>query len=212
MTTINTSSVQSIEYLTKERMISYYNQARVIRTLGKYVKNILEIGIFNSLFTELLKRNGYNVTTADVDANLNPDIVLDLTTGFSLPKENFDAIVLFQVLEHIPYEDAEKALKKLADTTKKFIVISLPYRSIFLSLQFKFSIRLRPRYFFIHIPRFWSEKPLCEEHYWEIGLKDYPKQRIVSSIEKAGLIIKREYIDPLNPYHYFFVMEKKTNN
>jgi hypothetical protein len=212
MKSINTPKISSEEYISKDRLISYYNQARLIRGLGRQVNNILEIGIFNSLFTEMLKRGGYNVTTADVDADLKPDLILDLRSNFLLPKEKFDAIAFFQVLEHIPYEDAEKALQKLADATKKFLVISVLYRSRFLSIQFKFSLSLRPQYFFVRIPLFWSQKPLTDEHYWEMGLKGYPKKRLVNSIEKAGLSIKREFIDPLNPYHYFFVLEKSTNN
>ncbi|MEP0754192.1 hypothetical protein NDA03_18390 [Trichocoleus sp. Lan] len=212
MESINTPKISSEEYISKDRLISYYNQARLIRGLGGQVNNILEVGIFNSLFTEMLKRGGYKVTTADVDVDLNPDLMLDLRSNFSLPKEEFDAIAIFQVLEHIPYEDAEKALKKLADATKKFLVISVPYRSRFLSVQFKFSLSLRPKYFFVWIPLFWSQKPLTDEHYWEMGLKGYPKKRLVNSIEKAGLTIKREFIDPLNPYHYFFVLEKSINN
>ncbi len=212
MTSINKSEIPNAEYISKDRLISYYNQARLIRGLGQQVNNILEIGIFNSLFTEMLKRGGYNVTTADFDVELKPDMVLDLASDFTLPEDKFDAIAIFQVLEHIPYDDAEKAIKKLADATKKFLVISVPYRSRFLSVQFKFSLSLRPKYFFVRIPLFWSEKPLTDEHYWEMGLKGYPKKRLVNSIEKAGLTIKREFIDPLNPYHYFFVLEKSTNN
>ncbi|MBD1882291.1 class I SAM-dependent methyltransferase [Coleofasciculus sp. FACHB-T130] len=208
MTSINKSKISGEEYISKDRLISYYNQARLIRGLGQQVNNILEIGIFNSLFTEMLKRGGYNVTTADFDVELKPDMVLDLASDFTLPEDKFDVIAIFQVLEHIPYEDAEKALKKLADATKKFLVISVPYRSRFLSIQFKFSLSLRPKYFFVRIPLFWSQKPLTDEHHWEMGLKGYPKKRLVNSIEKAGFIIKREFIDPLNPYHYFFVLGK----
>ncbi|WP_292829998.1 class I SAM-dependent methyltransferase [Nostoc sp. JL33] len=54
-------------------------------------------------------------------------MILDLTTDFSLPKDKFDAIVLFQVLEHLPYPESEQALKKLGIATKKFLVISIPY-------------------------------------------------------------------------------------
>ncbi len=213
MTSINTSKIPSDEYISKDRLISYNNQVRIIKGLGKQVNNILEIGIFNSLFTDLLRKFGYNVTTADFDPELNPDMVLDLASDFTLPEDKFDVIALFQVLEHIPYDKSEKALEKLANATKKFLVISVPYRSLFLSIQFKYSLKQRPRHLFLHVPRFWSQKPLTEdEHYWEMGLKGYPKQRLVNSIEKAGLTIKREFIDPLNPYHYFFVLEKKAKN
>ncbi|YAF94785.1 MAG: class I SAM-dependent methyltransferase [Nodularia sp. CChRGM 3473] len=176
------------------------------------MKDVLEIGIFNSLFTDMLKRNGYNVTTADIDSNLKPDIILDLTNDFVLPKDEFDAIALFQVLEHLPYEQLEQALKKLREATKKFLVISLPYNTQFVALQIRFSYVYRSRYFSIKIPKFWSTKPISNQHYWEIGLKGYSKKRLFNSITNAGLTVKQEFIDPVHPYHYFLILQKNTSN
>lgn len=119
MQLITSLNLINSDYLSKDRLISYHHQLRLIFTLGNQVTNILEIGIFNSLLTHLLTQNGYNVTTADVDPNLEPDIHLDLTTDFSLPQDKFDAIVLFQVLEHLPYEQSEQALKKTCTYHKK---------------------------------------------------------------------------------------------
>ncbi len=212
MQLITSLDIRNSEYFCKDRFISYHHQIRLISSLGSQVKNILEIGIFNSLLKELLKLNGYNVSTADVDPNLKPDLLLDLTTDFSLPKDKFDAIVLFQVLEHLPYEQSEQALKKLAEATKKFLVISLPHNTQFLTLQARFSYSLRPRHLFIKIPKFWSTKPICNQHYWEVGLKGYPKQRILNSIAQAGLKVKQEFIDPTHPYHYFLLLEKSFSN
>ncbi|MGI8499592.1 MAG: methyltransferase domain-containing protein [Hassallia sp.] len=210
MQLISSLNLRNSEYLSKDRLISYHHQLRLIFTLGSQVKNILEIGIFNSLLTDLLKRNSYNVTTADIDPNLEPDIILDLTKDFSTLKDKFDAIVLFQVLEHLPYEQSEQALKQLALITKKFLVISIPYNAQFLALQIKYSYAHRSRYLLLNVPKFWSTKPVCNEHYWEMGLKGYPKKRILDSVAKAGLTIKQEFTDPIHPYHYFLVLEKNT--
>lgn len=211
MQLITSFDLRKSEYLSKDRFISYHHQLRLIFSLGKKVENVLEIGIYNSLLTDILKRNGYEVTTADIDPNLKPDITLDLTTDFSLPKDKFDAIVLFQVLEHIPYEQSEKALQKLATVTNKYLVISLPYNSAYFSMQLRVSDIPRPRYLSLQIPKFWSTKPVSDKHYWEVGLKDYPKKRILNSIINAGLTIKKEFIDPVNPYHYFLVLEKTSS-
>ncbi|MFQ4144669.1 class I SAM-dependent methyltransferase [Chlorogloeopsis sp. ULAP02] len=210
MQLITSLSIKNPEYFSKDRFISYHHQLRLISSLGSEVNNILEIGIFNSLLTELLKLNGYNVTTADVDPNLNPDVILDLAADFSLPKDKFDVIVLFQVLEHLPYEKSEYALKKLAEITKKFLVISIPQNTLFLTIHFRSSYSVRSRHLFINIPKFWLSNPLCDQHYWEMGLKGYSKQRILHSIAKVGLSVKQEFIDPTNPYHYFLVLEKNS--
>jgi len=211
MQLITSFDLRKSEYLSKDRFISYHHQLRLIFSLEKKVKNVLEIGIYNSLLTDILKRNGYEVTTADIDPNLKPDIILDLATDFSLPKDKFDAIVLFQVLEHIPYEQSEKALQKLATVTNKYLVISLPYNSAYLSMQLRVSDIPRSRYLSLQIPKFWSTKPVSDKHYWEVGLKGYSKKRILNSILHAGLTIKKEFIDPVNPYHYFLVLEKNSS-
>jgi len=212
MQLITSLDIRNSEYLSKNRLISYHHQLRLIFSLGNQVKNVLEIGIFNSLLTDILKNNGYNVTTADVDPNLKPEMILDLTTDFSLPKDKFDAIVLFQVLEHFPYEQSEQALKKLAEATKKFLVISIPCCTEYFALQIKTSFSERPRHLLINVPKFWTTKPVCNEHYWEMGLKGYPKKRILNSVAKVGLTVKQEFIDPTNPYHYFLVLEKNGGN
>lgn len=209
MQLITSLNIRNSEYLSRDRFISYHHQLRLIFNLGTQIKEILEVGIFNSLMTDLLKSKGYNVTTADIDRNLEPDIVLDLTSNFSIKKDKYDAIVLFQVLEHLPYEQSEQALKRLAQATKKYLIISLPYNSQYFAIQLKFSLAKRSRYLLFSLPTFWSSQPKTDEHFWEVGLKGYPKERIHNSVAKAGLTIKQEFTDPMHPYHYFLVLEKK---
>ncbi|MBD2500878.1 class I SAM-dependent methyltransferase [Anabaena azotica] len=208
MQLITSLNIRNFEYLSRDRFISYHHQLRLIFNLGTQVKEILEVGIFNSIMTDLLKSKGYKVTTADIDRNLQPDIVLDLTSNFSLKQDKYDAIVLFQVLEHLPYEQSEQALKKLAQATKKYLIISLPYNSQYFAIQLKFSLAKRSRHLSLSLPTFWSTRPKTDEHFWEVGLKGYPKKRIHNSVAKAGLTIKQEFTDPMHPYHYFLVLEK----
>lgn len=197
------------EYITKKRMVSYYNQLSIIKELNSQVKSVLEIGIFNSLFSVLLKNSGYQVTTADYNPDLEPDLLIDLTTDFVIPKDKFDVIVSFQVLEHIPYDQAEKALQKLVEASRKFIVISLPYNSYELfNFRFTSSFAPRPKNLLIQIPRFWSTKPRTQEHFWELGLKGYPKRRWLNSLKKMNIKLKKQFQDPLVPYHYYFILEK----
>jgi hypothetical protein len=205
---ITSLGLRSSDYYCKDRFTSYHHQLRLIFALGNQVKSVLEIGTFNSILKELLSMNNYKVSTADIDPNVNPDFLLDLSKSFELPEDEFDAIVLFQVLEHIPYEQSEQALKRLSQFTRKYLVISLPYNTQYLTLQLKLSFSPRSRHLSINIPKFWSTTPICDQHYWEVGLKDYPKKRILNSIAKVGLKVKQEFIDPTNPYHYFLVLEK----
>ncbi len=194
-------------YLTKQRTISFFNQARLIQSLGSNVEEILEVGVYHSLLPTLLG-DGYRVTSADIDSQFNPDLILDLSSEFELPSDRFDVIALFQVLEHIPYDAFERALHRLATATKKFLIISLPYNSTYLTFQAHASFNKRIRSLLLEIPKFWSQTPVSNEHYWEIGQKGYPVSRIVNSMQDTGMKVTRKYRDPINPYHYFFVLTK----
>ena len=89
---------------------------------------ILEVGIGNAFVSDYLKKIGYHVTTCDFDERLKPDIVADIRE-LAIMDRDFDIVTAFEVLEHIPFEDFDKTLKKLKEVSSKFVVISLPYRS-----------------------------------------------------------------------------------
>ncbi|MEH1839252.1 MAG: hypothetical protein V7L20_10885 [Nostoc sp.] len=55
MQLITSLDIRNAKYLSKNRLISYHHQLRLIFSLGNQVKNVLEIRIFNSLLTNILK-------------------------------------------------------------------------------------------------------------------------------------------------------------
>ena len=153
------------------QFLSFFYQQKTIKDLNK--KNILEIGIGNKFLTNYLKSNDFKITTCDFDKNLNPDYVADIR---KLPFENnsFDLTVAFEVLEHLPFADFEIALKEMKRVSQEYVVISLPYSSIFFSLTAIFPfIRtiFKKRYFnfFIKIPQFLRPNQYDGQHYWKMG-------------------------------------------
>ena len=46
------------------------------------------------------------------------------------------------------------------------------------------------------------------EHYWEIGTRGYPIQKIKSQIEKSYFLIEKNYRLFEFPYHRFFLLKK----
>lgn len=149
-----------------------------------------------------------------MNPELKPDIVADIR---SLPFENnsFDVVAAFEVLEHLPFEDFEKTLKELKRAARKNVIISLPHACFsfegLLKLRLDFGKRKIRKGFYLpfKIPRFWKEIKIEEnkEHYWEIGAKNYSKRKIRNIIKKHFKIIE-EFSAELNPYHYFFILEK----
>ena len=74
---------------------------------------MLEIGVGNRTVSNYLKENGVDITTFDFDKELKPDIVGDVRDMKGIKENSFDVIMACEVLEHIPFDDVEYALKEL---------------------------------------------------------------------------------------------------
>lgn len=193
-------------YDTKERFISYWNQINEIKRSkpGK----ILEIGIGNGFVSNYLKERNVNITTVDIDEDLEPDIVGEVT-DLPFKDGSFDLVACYEVLEHLPYEKFCKALDEIYRTSRYNAVISIPdsrpvYR-IYLHIPFITIIKK-----LIPIPNIKKQvHNFNGEHYWEIGKKGYPISRIIRDIQRSGFKIKNNYSLFENPYHRYFILRKK---
>ena len=134
------------KYNKLERFISYFYQIELVNKFaekpfdlaqGKSGKKILEIGNGNGFVSDYLKKSGFDVVTFDFDENLNPDIVGDIRE-INLQEDSFNIVTAFEILEHISFDDVESVLEKINKITKKYVIISLPYRSTSLEFVLKF--------------------------------------------------------------------------
>jgi len=197
-------------YNTLERFVSYYYQIDVFSKL-EGVNSILEIGPGNKLVSRELSSLGYNVTTCDFDEHVEPDIISDVR---NLPTDrHYDAIMACQILEHIPYTDFEKVLKDFHKISNKYVIISLPNRSVgFLFLiKFPFIQTLCKCRFFslsFQIPLRLSGFEESGQHYWEIDYWTVSLKRVRRSFSKY-FTIEKEFSNPIYPYHKFFILKKR---
>jgi len=192
------------DYESKTRFISYYNQYKFIRK-GKY-KNVLEIGTGNGTLKILLEKIGVKIKTADIDTQLKPDIVLDLNKKIEL-KERFDCIVLFQTLEHIPYNRVRFVLKELFDYTEN-IIISVPIQLTYFYLGLKLPLTTMRKEFLFGIEKTWNTRFLSREHEWELGTKGYRKNCFVKELGENGIMVVSEFQEKQNPYHLFLELKR----
>ena len=188
------------------RWASYWYQIRAVMRAAP--KTVLEIGCGTGVVSHYLReRLKMKVTTFDFDPALAPDIVGDvreLNQYFDLA--SFDCVCAFQVLEHIPYKDFQPCLAQMNQVTRRAVVISLPYWGYFLQLRLRL---FKQRYTLafgrkITRPFTWQ---FNGQHYWEIGTREYPLQRVVDAVVEI-LEIERHYFCPDHPYHYFFECRK----
>jgi len=204
-------------YINLERWNSYYYQINVIMDLVEKINKdnleILEIGGSNNFIRIALENYfrlnniKHSITTMDIDSKSQPDVVGDIRK-IPLKDKRFDMTICFEVLEHIPYHEINKALYEMKRVTKKFIIISVPHDSIYLSFAIKLPL-LRLKNFFIKItdPFYKKYKPRKNvpfPHYWEIGYRPFSLKKFKNLIESSELFIVRDFRNPLFPYHHFF--------
>ena len=95
------------------RTTTLKRKLRLINSFQFKEKSILDIGCGTGHFLEVCKNNGWNITGVEPDdqardiANLKTDnAVSNIESLFEFPKQSFDVITLWHVLEHLPDLDA----------------------------------------------------------------------------------------------------------
>ena len=193
------------KYSYLERWGSYYYQIK--EALKSAPKNILEIGAGDGVFGDHIKRNTtISYKSLDVAPDLNPDVVGDILS-LPFPDDSFDVIVAYEVLEHIPYENFEKALSEVARVSKKHAVISLPHFGP--PIKFSIKIPFLPEIKIALKLPYPKKHVFNGQHYWEIGKKGYSPRKIKKVLEKHFEVIK-DYVPFENQYHHFYILEKKS--
>lgn len=192
-------------YDSKARFWSYWHQIHEVLSLRP--GSILEIGIGNGFVSEYLRKRGQNVTTIDIDRDLNPDYVGSV---LSLPfgDNSFDVVACFEVLEHIPYKFFLPALQEMHRVSRANAVLSLPDSTG----AYPFWLRLGPFRdirWLISIPRLRPPRHKFDGwHYWEIGKRGFRLKRVVADVQRAGFAMKKTYRVFEHPYHRFLVLTK----
>lgn len=192
-------------YDTKERFCSYWHQIDEVLQLRP--SNVLEIGLGNSFVTRYLQAKGTNVTTLDIAYDLQPDVSGSVLT-IPFINASFDAVTCYQVLEHLPYENFPESLQELARVSQSHVIISLPDATTVYRVNIELP-RITPiRKLIPHpFPRA-TAQVYNGAHYWEIGKRQYPLEKIVRDIEKSNLTITKTYRVFEFYYHRFFILTK----
>jgi len=196
------------DYDSCERFISYFNQKEIIVNVAKKIGDnvrILEIGKGNGLIYDYLKKMRFDIKSFDIDRDLNPDYLGDVTNIKEIIKDSYSIVACFEVLEHIKYEDFEKTLKQLYEITNNYLLISLPQSRFYLSVWFKIPL-VRIFSFYLSVP-FPIVHKFDGEHYWEVGKKGYSLKKVMA-ILNSFFHIQSHFVHPLDPYHRYFILKK----
>lgn len=200
------------DYDDKRMWMSYWYQINeVFKTEGE---RILVIGVGNKTvpnylktISEFLEDKKLEITTADIDENLKPDHVCDVSElSEYFDSGAFDTILCAEVLEHISFKKFDKIMNELKIVTDEWVILSLPYAG----LDFRLSLELpnKPRKEITLKISDRKEHEYDGWHKWEVGKKNYSREKISNLINDYFKIV-RSYTPPENMYHLFFVLKKK---
>lgn len=199
------------KYASLERFISYFYQIDLIKKSN--VKNILFIGIGDGLVVDYLrKNNNLNITTFDIAEDLNPDVLGDIK-NLQFKDDEFDLVVAYEVLEHLPFEYFDKILERLSKISNNKVIISLPFRNTGFEMIIRFPFiktLFKKDYlrFLFTIPIKFPGFVISTQHYWEIDNKNFKMKDVLSKIKKY-FDVKKIQKTILSPYRCFFVLENK---
>lgn len=203
---VDVSHYEFSSYMTKNRWVSIWHQLDEI--LKCHPKTVLEVGKGTGILGTLLKHYGIDYKCADIDPELNPDIVASVT---DLPFEDgsFDVVACFQVLEHIPFELFSDAVSQLMRVARDKVILSLPDAHTL--YQYSIHIpKLGDKQISIPRPSIrQKEHHFQGEHYWEINKRGFSLPQVLSNIQRTGGIIESTYRVFEYPYHRFFILRKR---
>lgn len=189
-------------YVQPDRWASYYYQLKEILALSP--ASVLEVGPGDATVRDQVVRRGIAYTSVDTAEDLAPDVVADVR-ALPFSDASFDVVCAFEVLEHLPLDTFDEALRELARVSKGPVLVSLPHFGPPLQLHLKLP-------FLPHIRLAWKVPwPMSHQwngqHYWEIGKRESSVRRIRERLKRV-FRVERDYVPFEHQYHHFFILKK----
>lgn len=188
-------------YIHKRRWASMWHQ--IDEVLALQPNSVLEIGPGPGVFQAVASGLGVSVETLDLDPDLNPDYLAP-ADAMPFADNSFDVLCAFQMLEHVPYDQALNIFREMARIARKGVVISLPDSARRLPIAVHIPW-IGLRWFSLPKPRFSrKEHRFNGEHYWELNKVGYSTARVSADlVEYGGVRLERTFRVGEFPYHRF---------
>jgi ubiquinone/menaquinone biosynthesis C-methylase UbiE len=137
----NRKSVWSKNYWNKDQE-SRANET--LKLLPTNAKSVLDLGCGGGIITEKLKQKsnfvvGLDIARLPLESLREKDIAVTQADSLNLPFSDgsFDLIVATELIEHLTNSGRKKVLREIVRVTKKYILISVPYRQVLAEHQVK---------------------------------------------------------------------------
>ena len=147
---------------------------------------VLELGVGSGFAANYCRSRGLDVTTLDIDEEKKPDIVANVVT-YDFERK-YDHLMAFEILEHIPYDQFERIIRKIPEFISGYAFISLPRNE---RVVFNLNLRL-PKFRPVSYQwRILKKNITCKAHHWELDYGEYTNRRVESLFTDAGLRVAR---------------------
>lgn len=118
-------------YVDNLDFINWYRFFYLVKdTLGLGCQSVLEVGSGSGFVKSCLTPHVKNYWVLDINEKLKPDFVQDVRVYNKKLKDKFDAIIIADVLEHLPFEDLGKTVSNLFHYLKDegVMFVTIPHR------------------------------------------------------------------------------------
>ena len=179
--------------LSLSNFVNSYYQYRDLQQVEN-CRKVLIVGPGQGLDTQVLKWRDYEVTTLDIDATFQPDLVGSVHDLSHFSDLQFDAVIASHVLEHLPEFYLDGSLKELARVAR-YSLIYLPVH------RRHFHLRVVPGFKDIDFsvildifnpferPDGTTPKYMEGQHYWEVGMRGYRVRDLIKRMSAFFQVI-----------------------
>jgi len=114
------------KYLSRRGLLPFLSEQLNLIEAGAVVLNVGSGGDIGKQISSAQIARGFAVTSTDIDPSRNPDVVDDISSS-SFQDESFDAIIIMEVLEHVPnpFQAASELCRLLKPGGR--LILSVPY-------------------------------------------------------------------------------------
>ncbi len=195
------SPAEWIRYYSRKRIVHQWTQVNLLSTVP--CRRVLEIGPAMGLVTALLVNAGYEVDTLDQvpKSFAQPDVrhlERDLVEVRGSDIAGYDAILCCETLEHLDWRAVGPVLAELRASGAKYLLVSVPYMELQLTLDFYANAHTLRHYFSLKklLGRRQFEREPPGGHQWEIGYKGFALPVWEERLRENGWrILRREFTE-----------------
>lgn len=198
---IPASYYRSRAYSSYSTLFSLIEQSRWV--MLNDIRELLYVGVGNGFVPAYLRSQGVEVSTVDINPDLKPDYICDVTElAEGLNGKRFEAVMACEVFEHLPFSSFGVCLRQLSVVAER-VLITLPVYRRF-AFRFSGALRFGRRERAVGVSLSLPKKILPPGHMWEIGSDAENSLQRVRSMMHDVFDSVSDYRMNLNPYHHVF--------